>query len=189
MTLISILIHLFTDYSFSEDTIFLLLFFVYFHNCYCFNAIYIYIYICIYICVCVCMYVCMYVYECVCVCVCVSALLRYVLNMSSYCSIYRAIGLMSRVFANDLGDRCSIPGRVIPKTQKLVVDTALFITQHYKVRVKWSNPGNGVVLSPTPQCSSYRKKSLRVTLDFTYSSISLLIDFNDISTHLGFFHL
>ena len=30
----------------------------------------------------------------------------------------RAIGLMSRVFANDAGDRGSIPGRVIPKTQK-----------------------------------------------------------------------
>ena len=25
----------------------------------------------------------------------------------------------------------------------------------YGSRVKWSNPGNGVVLSPTPWCSSY----------------------------------
>ena len=30
----------------------------------------------------------------------------------------QAIGLMSRVFANDPGDRVSIPGRVIPKTKK-----------------------------------------------------------------------
>ena len=30
----------------------------------------------------------------------------------------RAIGLMSRVFANGSGDRDSILGRVIPKTQK-----------------------------------------------------------------------
>ena len=30
----------------------------------------------------------------------------------------RAIGLMSRVFTNSLGDWGSIPGRVIPKTQK-----------------------------------------------------------------------
>ena len=32
--------------------------------------------------------------------------------------LYRAIGQMSRVFANRLGDRGSVPGRVIPKTQK-----------------------------------------------------------------------
>ena len=31
---------------------------------------------------------------------------------------YRATGQMSRVFANGPGDRSSIPGRVIPKTQK-----------------------------------------------------------------------
>ena len=30
----------------------------------------------------------------------------------------RTIGLMNRVFANGPGDRGSIPGRVIPKTQK-----------------------------------------------------------------------
>ena len=43
---------------------------------------------------------------------------------------------MSWVFANGPGDRGSIPGRVIPKTQKLVLDAALFNTQHYKVRIK-----------------------------------------------------
>ena len=47
-----------------------------------------------------------------------------------------AIGLMSRVFANGLGDRGSIPGGVIPKTQKMVLDAALFNTQNYKVRTK-----------------------------------------------------
>ena len=30
----------------------------------------------------------------------------------------------------------SIPGRVIPKTQKMVLDAALLKTQHYKVRIK-----------------------------------------------------
>ena len=30
----------------------------------------------------------------------------------------------------------SIPGRVIPKTQKMVLDASLFNTQHYKVRIK-----------------------------------------------------
>ena len=46
------------------------------------------------------------------------------------------IGLMSKVFTNDPGDWGSIPGQVIPKTQKLVFDAALLNTQHYKVRVK-----------------------------------------------------
>ena len=33
-------------------------------------------------------------------------------------------------------------------------------------RVKWSNPGKGVAPSPTPQSSSYWKRSLLVTLDY-----------------------
>ena len=40
------------------------------------------------------------------------------------------------MFANGLGDLGSIPGRVIPKTLKMVLDTSLLITQHYKVRIK-----------------------------------------------------
>ena len=75
------------------------------------------------------------------------------------------IGLMSRVFANGSGDRGSKTGRVIPKTQKMVLDAALLNTQHYKVRVKWSNPGKGVAPSPTPRCSSYWKRSLRIALN------------------------
>ena len=43
---------------------------------------------------------------------------------------------MSRVFANGPGDRGSIPGRVIPKTQKIILDAALLNTQHYKVVIK-----------------------------------------------------
>ena len=46
------------------------------------------------------------------------------------------IGLKSRVFANRPGDLGSIPGRVIPKTLKMVLDTALLNTQNYKVRIK-----------------------------------------------------
>ena len=48
----------------------------------------------------------------------------------------RAIGLMSRVFANGQGDRGSILGRVTRKTQKMVIDSALLNIQHYKVRIK-----------------------------------------------------
>ena len=43
---------------------------------------------------------------------------------------------MSRMFANGPGDWGSIPGRVIPKTQKIVLDATLLNTQHYKVRIK-----------------------------------------------------
>ena len=46
------------------------------------------------------------------------------------------IGIMVRVFANGPGDPGSFPGRVIPKTQKMVLDATLLNTQHYKVRIK-----------------------------------------------------
>ena len=49
---------------------------------------------------------------------------------------YRAIGFMCRVFADDPEDRGSIPGRIIPKIQKMVLDAALLTTHHYKVRIK-----------------------------------------------------
>ena len=40
------------------------------------------------------------------------------------------------MFADDPKDRGSISGRVIPKTQKVVLDTPLLNTRHYKVRFK-----------------------------------------------------
>ena len=43
---------------------------------------------------------------------------------------------MARVFANGPEDLGSIPGRVIPKTQKIVLDATLLNTQQYKVRIK-----------------------------------------------------
>ena len=46
------------------------------------------------------------------------------------------IGMMVRVFANGPGDLGSLPSRVIPKTQKMVLDAALLSIQHYKVRIK-----------------------------------------------------
>ena len=48
----------------------------------------------------------------------------------------RAIGLMSRVFTNGPGDQGSIQGRVILKTQKMVLGATLLNTQQYKVRIK-----------------------------------------------------
>ena len=40
------------------------------------------------------------------------------------------------MFTNSTGDPISIPGRVIPKIQKMVLDVYLLSTQHYKVRIK-----------------------------------------------------
>ena len=49
---------------------------------------------------------------------------------------YRLIGLVGSVFDNGPGDLGSIPGYVIPKTIKMVLDTSLLNTQYYKVRIK-----------------------------------------------------
>ena len=107
----------------------------------------------IYMCVCVCN-VCIYMRVCVCVCVCIYAYrwidalciytyiftwLKDIENLHDfmYLLIYNpAIGLMSRMFTNSLGDQVLIPGQVIPKTQKIVLDSTLLSTQYYKVRIK-----------------------------------------------------
>ena len=59
-----------------------------------------------------------------------------------YIYIYdQLIGLVDRVFANGLGDQGLIPGHVIPKTFKIVLDTYLLNTRQYKVHIK----GNGAI--------------------------------------------
>ena len=66
------------------------------------------------------------------------------------------IGKMVRVFANGPGDLGSVPGRVIPKTLKMVLDATLLNTQHYKVRIKGKVEQSVERSStlPTPWCSS-----------------------------------
>ena len=70
---------------------------------------------------------------CVCVCVCVNQL----------------IGSVGRLFANDPGYLGSIPGRVIPKTFKMIPPYLTLSSIRYVSRVKWNNPGKGVAPSPT----------------------------------------
>ena len=68
-----------------------------------------------------------------------SIYLSLILYIYIYIYIYiynRDIGPAVRVFANGPGDLGSIPGRVIPKTLKMELDTTLLNTQHYKVRFK-----------------------------------------------------
>ena len=54
------------------------------------------------------------------------------------------------------------------RLKKMVLDASLLSTQHYKVRIKGKveQSRKGVAPSPTYWCSSYRKGSLRVTLDY-----------------------
>ena len=63
---------------------------------------------------------------------CVYVYIMFV-DMFIYICIF---GPAVRVFANGPGDLGSIPGRVIPKTLKMELDTTLLNTQHYKVRFK-----------------------------------------------------
>ena len=71
------------------------------------------------------------------------------------------------MFANGSGDWSSISCRFIPKTQQYLILPFLTLSIiKYISRVKWSNPGKGVVLFPTSRCCSYWKGSLRVAFDY-----------------------
>ena len=51
-------------------------------------------------------------------------------------TINRLIGQVRRVFANGPGDPGLIPGCVIPKTLKMVLDTSLLNVKQYKLDIK-----------------------------------------------------
>ena len=74
------------------------------------------------------------------------------MKSSTIVQVNWTIGRMSRVFANGPVDQSSIPGRVIPKTKKwyLMPPWLKLSIIWYGSRVKWSNPGDGVMPSPTP---------------------------------------
>ena len=57
-------------------------------------------------------------------------------NICISISIMPNIGMMVSVFTNGLGNLGSIPGRVIPKTQKMVLGATLINMQYYKVQIK-----------------------------------------------------
>ena len=77
---------------------------------------------------------------------------------------------MVRVFSNGPVDLGSIPGRVIPKTLKMVLDASLLNTQHYKLRIKGKveksreRSSAGVVAI---EKGAFRSSSTMVT-NFTY---------------------
>ena len=61
---------------------------------------------------------------------------------------------MIRVFTNSLRDRGTICGRVIAKTQKMVLDVILLNTQYYKERIKGKVQLSKEWSSLLPWCSS-----------------------------------
>ena len=67
----------------------------------------------------------------------------------------RLIGLVGRVFANGPVDLGSIPGRFIPKTLKMVLDTSLLNTQQYKVCIKGKVEKSRERSSALPDTSVY----------------------------------
>ena len=69
----------------------------------------------------------------------------------------RLIDLVGRVFANGLEDLGSVPGHVIPKTLKMVLDASLLNTQQYKVLIEGKVEQSRVRNSTLPYtlCSSY----------------------------------
>ena len=85
-------------------------------------------------------------------------------------------------FANGLGDLGSIPGRVIPKTQKMVLDATLLNTQHYNIRikVKWSNPGKGVIVALLIDYSCYPRLRSPTLLTYVDDIFIATQSFNEI---------
>ena len=81
--------------------------------------------------------------------------------------------MIVRVFANDPEDLGSIPGRVIPKTQKMGPDATLLNTQYYKVRIKGKVEQSRERSSALPY--TYQKGSLQVTLDYGCQLYLLII--------------
>ena len=62
----------------------------------------------------------------------------HIIYIYIYIYIYKnqLISLVVSVFAYGPVDRGSIPGQVIPKSQKMVLDTTLLNTRLYKLRIK-----------------------------------------------------
>ena len=105
-------------------------------------------------------------------------------NFDSVEICWRLIGLVGRVFANKPEHLGSIPGCVIPKTLKMVLDNSLFNTQQYKVRIegKMEQSRKRSTPSPTPRWSSYWKGSLQAILD--YSRQLYLLIFNGVGDYI-----
>ena len=72
---------------------------------------------------------------------------------------------MGRVLANDPGDWGSIPGKIMPKTQKMVLDATLLNIQHYKVQIKGK-----VEQSRGKNCTLSYTSAMTINFTFIYTS-------------------
>ena len=92
--------------------------------------------------------------------------------MYVYMYIYICIyGLVGRVFANGPGDVGSIPGRVIPKTFKMVLDASLLNTQQYKVHIKGKVEQSRERSSALPYTEGRALLAIEKGANFTYICI------------------
>ena len=108
----------------------------------------------------------------------ISTIYMYIYACVYMCVVDRLFGLVGIVFANGPGDMGSISGRVIPKTLKMVLDTSLLNTQHYKVRinvkVQQSRRSNTL---PYPSVQQLLKRELSTTVViFTYLYVCMCVD-------------
>ena len=94
----------------------------------------------------------------------------YIIHIITY---NRLISLESWVVANGLGDLGSVPGRVIPKTLKMVLESSLLNTQHYEVRIEGKRPP----LHPGVVAIEKRafRSPLTMVANFTFFTYILLI--------------
>ena len=85
----------------------------------------------------------------------------YQITILSFVHGTSAIGIMARVMPMVWETRVQSQVKSY-QTQKVVLDSSLLNTQHYKVWIKGkcSNPGKGIVPSYTPWYSTYWKGSL-----------------------------
>ena len=103
-------------------------------------------------------------------------------------SFFARIGLVGRVFANSPRDLGLNPGLSCHTKDFKNGTPCLTLSQlRYISRVKWSNPGKGVVPSPTPRCSSYWKGSLMVALDYGRHLYFTYYSSDSLSFFLSFF--
>ena len=95
---------------------------------------------------------------------------------------------MGRVFANGLGDLGSIPGRVIPKTLKIVLDTSLLNIQQYKVCIKGKVEQSRERSSALPYTSVLKLLKLLVTLDYSHQVLlTICLKTQNLSKYLDMF--
>ena len=87
------------------------------------------------------------------------------------------IDVVGRVFVNGQWDRSSIPGWVITKTQKMVLDVALLITQHCKLRIngKMEQSRARSIVFPYTSVLLLMKRDLQVALDYGHQFYLLIL--------------